>query len=116
MKFDISNYEGGYVVMHCPTLESAKVFLDYLTSVGRTWNNGRSYQEYDHWNDKREETCYRFNRGTYCDRSHYETEEECVILCFYDFEWDGFDGCLAPAMSFDEMFYGTKSAQTEDSA
>lgn len=71
--------------MHCNTEEKANVFCKYLNSVGRKWNSDCSYLEANEWAYYKEDTCYNFNYGTFCDYNSY-----CIdytILEFDNFDW-----------------------------
>lgn len=83
MNFDIEKYKGEYV-MHCKTEEEAKIFCNYLNSIGRTWSAGNSYFLETYWNKYKKSTCYSFNTGTYCFKAYYE-QEGYIILEFEDF-------------------------------
>lgn len=88
MRFNIEDYKGKYV-MHCKTEEEAKIFCEYLHSIGRTWGNGDSYKGDN--NDMiyamyGAETCFEFNIGRYGSKQGYEEEEEgYTILEMEDF-------------------------------
>lgn len=104
-KFNFYKYDRN-CVMHCPTEESAEIFLSFLSSLGKGWRTGDSYDNCSHWQMYKEETCYRFVAGEYGDLAYF-TEYNYTILEFYDFEWDE----LAEpeiTMTFDEMFYGSQ--------
>ena len=76
--FNIDNYPGNYC-MHCATKEEALEFLQYLDSVGRTWNGGDSYLSFSNYNMYGNETVYHFNEGTCGDRD-YALLSNCIIL------------------------------------
>ena len=105
-KFEYNDYDER-CVMHCPTQESADIFLSHLSSIGESWCTGRSYIDDSRWYDYEEETCYLFSIGEYGDYDYFESEGY-EILEFYDFEW----GEIEPdhrseiTMSFEEMLYG----------
>ena len=103
-RFEYNDYDNR-CVMHCPTLESAQIFLRHLDSLGKCWCSGDRYTELNNWNEYEDETCYGFVDGEFSDLDWYECEG-FTILEFDDFEWDNFPDNIEPAMSFDEMFYG----------
>ena len=85
MKFDITKYQGKYV-MHCNTREDAQTFLEFLTSLGRTWCDGQSYLE--NLNYKYDgQTSYAFNEGRY-GRTDRQPDLGFNVLNFDDFDWD----------------------------
>lgn len=109
-RFCLTDYDE-YTVMHCPTKESAEIFLKFLSSLGETWSSGDTYEDNDRWDDYECDTCYRFSTGTYGDLDYYKEESDYsfVILEFDDFDWGeqcDENGEPAPPMSFEEMFYG----------
>ena len=53
MNFNIENYKGKYV-MHCKTGKEAKIFCNYLDSIGRTWSSGNSYFSENYWDRYKE--------------------------------------------------------------
>ena len=115
MRFDIKEYEylGGDVAMRCQTFESARIFLDYLDYIGKRWRSGQSYNKNVRWDGYKENTCYLFNTGEFCDLD-WCIYKGCQILEFDDFEW-GEPQEIQPtelSMSFEEMFYGTYGIQT----
>lgn len=83
-KFDINNYQGKYV-MHCKTEEEAKTFCNYLRGMGKTWNNGGSYDGKTEYSTYKERTCYYFNDGMF---GHKEgaMDTRHTILEFSDFD------------------------------
>lgn len=83
LQFDISLFPSRYA-MHCPTPETAKLFCDYLASIGRKWNNGDSYLSETNYHSHTTETAYVFNSGQY---GSINACEECgfQILDIYDF-------------------------------
>lgn len=109
-RFCITDYDE-HTVMHCPTKESAEIFLKFLSSLGKTWLSGDTYESNDRWYDYEHDTCYRFSTGTYGDLDYYKEESDVsyVILEFDDFDWGeqcDENGEPIPPMSFEEMFYG----------
>lgn len=85
-KFRLEDYKGN-IVMHCDTWEKAKTFLKFLHKCGRNWLSGDSYLVYTRWEVYKENTCYEFNQGTYCDLD-WSKQEKHTILEFDDFNWD----------------------------
>ena len=86
--FDIHKYTTGTaeVAMHCSSLAEARVFLKYLDSQGYEWNDGASYEEFNHWDRYEEYTCYCFTRGTYGPYAYFK-DRDIKILEFDDFDW-----------------------------
>ena len=102
MKFNIDDYTG-MVVMHCKTRECAKEFCEYLSSIGKTWRGGTSYNVRTNFDMYEARTCYNFQSGQY-GSIEYFTENNYTILeveyfFFYDFD-------VYIHFSFDEMFGG----------
>ncbi len=85
-KFNIKNYIGKYV-MNCDTEEKAKIFCNYLHSIGKKWAGGESFLEINHWNNYNKETCYCFNKSSYAYGEFYE-RKDYTILSFDDFDWN----------------------------
>ena len=109
-RFCLTDYDE-YTVMHCPTKESAEIFLNFLSSLGKKWVSGEAYEYNDRWDYYEFDTCYNFSTGTYGDLGYYKEESDYsyAILEFDDFDWGeqcNENGELAPPMSFEEMFYG----------
>lgn len=67
---NLDDYKGDYC-MHCPTEESAKLFLDFLNKNGRKWITNDSYEE-TYWETFKELTVYSFNEGGYCKLNYYK--------------------------------------------
>ena len=80
MKFDIKNYPGKYV-MHCQTEEHARIFCDYLHSLGKKWACSGSYKDSTYWNVYKNHTCYNFNDDLRCNYDYY-AENSFSILFF----------------------------------
>ena len=112
MKFEFDAYDSNHVML-CPTEESAKYFVKFLDSLGRSWRSGASYTHHNNWERHKEETCYRFTNGEYSSLRYFESEGY-VILNFYDFDWDGFSAKpdTTISMSFEEMFFGIAENKT----
>ena len=88
-EFYIEDY-GEDAVMHCPTLESANIFCQFLHENGRRWSSGQSYIEVNYWHDYREDSCYNFPNGFYGEYDEYCDDEYYTILEFDDFDWSSF--------------------------
>lgn len=82
MKFDINDYKGKYA-MHCKTKEEAKDFCAYLDSIGRMWNIGDRYIDYNCYDSYQEDTVYFFNEGTY-GKINYVDADYTIL------EWEDF--------------------------
>lgn len=87
-KFDINDYPFR-CVMHCKTEEQARIFCEYLHSVGRTWLMGNTYLSHHNWEVYESKTVYFFNKGTYGDVTRY-IGTSIRILDFNDFDWSDF--------------------------
>lgn len=83
MRFNIEDYKGKYV-MHCKTEEEAKIFCEYLHSIGHKWINDISYLSKNYWDTYEESTCYNFNRDQYCNKEYFE-EKGYTFLEMEDF-------------------------------
>ena len=88
-KFCIENYSGSFV-MHCPTMEAAKIFTKHLHSINKVWCNGESYEDNTCYRNYTYETCYNFNSGAYGNISTY-IDMGYTILEFDDFYWDEYN-------------------------
>ena len=86
MKFDVSNYPSSSVVIHVSTEKEAKIFCIYLDKIGRKWNSGDSYKDHTNFSFYKENTCYNFNEGAFCDKEYYQ-HFNYEILEFKDFDW-----------------------------
>ena len=86
MRFNIEDYPGNYA-MHCTTLIEAKSFLAYLNGIGKTWNGGRSYINYEQWHIQEDNTAYAFNEGKYAGADWYK-EHGYTVLEWSDFMYD----------------------------
>ena len=84
-RFNIDNYKGSYV-MHCKTETEAREFCEYLHSIGRRWDSGRSYSKHNYYELYKNKIAYNFNDGTVCDVDYYR-ECDYTILEFSDFDW-----------------------------
>ena len=85
-RFELNKYKGNFC-MHCNTEEKAKMFLKFLHKCGKNWRSGDSYLAFTKWEAYKENTCYRFNNGTYCSLEGSKQEKH-TILEFDDFNWD----------------------------
>lgn len=84
--FNIEDYDETYV-MHCKTKEDAIVFTEYLCSIGKRWCSHEDYTPYNtSWENYKEQTCYEFVGGTFCDLPYF-IQENYHILNFEDFEF-----------------------------
>ncbi len=63
--FDFDAWKDKNVCMHCKSREEAEDFCRDMHKAGLTWVNGDSYLETSCFDDYKEQTCYRFNKGTY---------------------------------------------------
>ena len=91
-KFNLSDYDDT-VLMHCSTKEEAEIFCDFLDSSGLTWITGKSYVERNNYESYRENTCYRFKRGSFGNLYIFSVEgfgrhNISKILEFSDFYWE----------------------------
>ncbi len=87
--FKLENYTDDKIVMHCPTEEQARIFLNFLHKNGRKWVSGKTYSENTRHQAYGSETCYYFNRGSY-ESLEYFQQEGFIILEFDDFLWEGY--------------------------
>ena len=83
MKFDISEFKGKYV-MNCKTLEEAQEFFELLNSLNLRWVYKYKYEHNYMWGKYKENTCYDFYNGFYCDKGYWET------MGFTILEWSDF--------------------------
>lgn len=84
-KFRLEDYSGNYV-MHCSTDKMAETFLKFLHKQGKSWRTGESYLEETSFKCYRNDTCYLFNKGMFCDLKCAK-EFKFTILEFDDFDW-----------------------------
>ena len=101
-KFNFYDYDTSYVT-HCPTYESAEVFLDIVNPILR--QNYRGDYPKEDVATYRSTRCYRFVRGTR-DYIDFYRGEGCKILEFDDFDWTSEDIDPAMLMTFDEFMSG----------
>lgn len=74
------------LVIHCKTLEEAKIFCKASNKLGKTWSNKKSYLDQTDWEVHRADTCYT-NEGTYSPEFWYQ-ENGYKVLNFEDIEWE----------------------------
>jgi hypothetical protein len=82
-RFDHHNYVNRLYAMHCPTKESADIFLRYME------DNGINGYCKCVWDTFGESTCYNINR-TFHDRLSYYKDNGFTVLEFDDFDWSDF--------------------------
>lgn len=93
MKFNLNDYKGKNVCMHCRTEEDAKQFCDFLHKAGLKWISGVSYAEETYWYINGVNTVYYFNEGQYGKRAL--VSYDCMEL-----EWDAFKMNLSEPTPF----------------
>lgn len=71
-------------IMHCKTAEEAYEFCKILHEYGFKWRDGDSYIEMTKWGKYKENTCYMYNEGRYCNYSELLAEGGYAILEFED--------------------------------
>ena len=81
--FNFDEYGINYC-MHCATEEEANEFCKLMDESGRTWNNGTTYLERNHFDTYKDQTVYYFNQGMYCS-FRFAVEENDTILRWSDF-------------------------------
>lgn len=84
MVFDINDYAGRDIVMHCANIFEAISFTNYLHSVGKRWSNGARYVNNHAWESYKEETAYNFNENSYGHVTAYQRDGYSVL------EWKDF--------------------------
>lgn len=77
---------GQLLAIHLKTKEQADVFSKEANKLGKKWNSGDSYLEFNHWDINKEKTCYD-NEGLFADILYYNILEKCKVLNFEDIEW-----------------------------
>ena len=111
-KFYYEDYDETYV-MHCPTKESAQIFLKHLDSLGKRWWGGMPYTASTEWYQHKTNTCYRFYADIY-DSIKFYTSKDCKrclgfsanVLEFDDFEWDDCESeVIEVDMPFEELIH-----------
>ena len=80
------NYQNKYGML-CDTGEDAKIFCNYLNSIGREWFSTESYADLTYWEGT--PIIYYFNRGTASNVDEYQNNS-AIILNFNDFDWSLF--------------------------
>ena len=89
--FDFDAWKGKEVSMHCKTVEEAEDFCNEMHKAGLKWKNGTPYSPtwncFDAYN---EQTCYRFNRGTYVDIEGSKTRGDQIL------EWSDYRSTEPP--------------------
>ncbi len=88
-RFNINDYKGQKVCMHCPKLWQAAMFTLYLHDNNRCWHSGRGYNETTHWAAYKSVSCYYFNESKIGRITDEETQKSYTILKFEDFDWEG---------------------------
>lgn len=97
MIFDPKNYSE-LTCMHCDTEEKAKIFLEFLDSLGLTWQSGDSYLSKTNWGAYRSDTVYYFNRGLFTKLEKARGD----VLNFDDFDWDFRP--IEPEIKYEDIF------------
>ena len=77
-EFD-SKYVGEKTVVHCPTGELAKEFLDKVDEFGYKWYNGERYTCKCYYSDYKENTCYNIFNGSFAYKDFYLSEGFNVV-------------------------------------
>lgn len=73
------------VAMWCKKEEYAEEFCRLMYEHGLKWCDGTGYlEENNYWGEKKEETSYSFNRGTFCDKTWHD-RLGYTILDFEDY-------------------------------
>ena len=62
-------------VVHCTTEELANQVLAIASKLGYKWKYEDSYKDYNLWYKYREQTCYDFTVGDYCNIDYYKNEK-----------------------------------------
>ena len=85
--FNIEDYNQKLVVMHCKNYEEAVEFTQYLDLIGKRWCSKERYTPQNtQWDRYRQNTCYEFIGGTYCELSYF-VRNGYKVLNFEDFEF-----------------------------
>lgn len=85
VKFNLKMYNKENYVMQCQTEEEAKSFHKYLSKLGLKWCDNAEYTPQNtKWDVYRENTCYNFHKGHFCDVNFYE-RKNYNILRYCDF-------------------------------
>lgn len=84
--------------MRCRDRKEAEIFLTYLDSLGRRWNGGRSYLDFDYGWDP-DYPCFIFREGLRTGANSCTV----TLLEFSDFEW-GDEEPISIEMSLDSLF------------
>lgn len=100
-RFNIEDYPDRDVAMHCPNVEDATIFLEYLDSIGRTWINGDRYRN-PRYNNYDSQTAYAFNRGQFGSVDFY-LDNDYEVLSFGNFDWNEFDISEKEIKAFDKF-------------
>jgi len=66
-------------VFHCETEEEANQLLKIADEFGLNWINGEYYLNKNNWEVYKEDTCYDFNDGAYCDSGWFKSNGLNII-------------------------------------
>lgn len=95
--FPINDYkdtEDQRFAMHCESEEEARIFLEFLDSIGRRWASGESYTNHNNYFYRYRDhgPCYYFNEGR-VGSVESASITDAIILEFSDLLIDdsGFD-------------------------
>lgn len=69
------------LVIHCNTEEKAETLLSAFDKMGKKWNSGNRYTEFNNWQYNKQETVY-YNEGTYGNLRCMDSDV-CMV---YEFE------------------------------
>lgn len=75
------------LAINLKTKEQSIIFSKEADKLGKKWGSGKSYLEFNFWDEYQEETCYD-NENEYQKFSYYHEVEKCKILKFEDIEWE----------------------------
>lgn len=86
MSFRFEDYTDKYV-MCCETKQESDEFCKVMDEAKKTWSTGIRYTERNRWNQYKENTCYDFNNGMYCEINYFikNKDEGWKILFWKDF-------------------------------
>lgn len=92
IKFNLADYVGKNVAIHCPQHWQSELFCNFLHNAGKRWRSGQTYERIDHWFHYKEYTVYYFNSGTYGYLGEL-LDEPCTVLDISEFIYDEMEVC-----------------------
>lgn len=102
MKLDPKTVDENLVI-HCDEEWKAKIYCDYMHSLGYKWAGNESFEETTFFDRNDTKTCYRPATRTYAGLGYYRAGGFTVVEFDY-FEWDAIKDLVLDESVFDQMF------------